>query len=283
MEENKNNDKVNLDETKQVYFEPKCCCDLKLIYQDTEFYVHKYALAIESEYFKNLFEVDLEVKEITLPLIYFLCDSPKLVICVNQFAQFLHALYLHKVINLFDFQSNLNPECRSGALLSIANYFNVPRLLNIMEIWYIRLFNELYRDLSKPESSYQLLTFLDVSLRLHWTGLAAEIKTFVSANLPVIQSHLKSLEPNELKKLFLSNQRQSNQRQSTQRQSTQENLENQRQFTQPQFTQRQSNQENSAHDLMGDMWILWEALPIAVRQEIETNAQVVTEVKSEKK
>lgn len=169
---NNNNNPSNPNiELKHVYFEPKYCSDIKLIYDGTCFHTHKYMLIKYCKYFSDSELLkDPETDTIIIPDLYILVFN-KLKILAEQFHKWLDILNLNIKITWQNFMDdNDSPKFKENSIIHLNHYFDCPIFQSQIEDELINYITrtpkdfQLTKDLIKAKE-YKLTRYLKVLVR----------------------------------------------------------------------------------------------------------------------
>lgn len=199
VDDTKLKDKVNLeldslvDETKleSIYFEPRFCSDVKVIYQDICLHLHRYVLCKASVYFQTLLEstqeLVIKIPELKVNL------NPKFVISSKRFQEFFESLYLNQQLKESDFvtvgqdQNKVVANYCMKSFIHMAHYFQSDqiemRLQQILKIYQTD-------DPSHPD----IFTELECAIYYNWNEFKEYTFNNIVKNLLQIRRHSKYKE-----------------------------------------------------------------------------------------
>lgn len=123
-----------------VYFEPKFLNDIKIIYDNTCFHTHKYALVQHSKYFFNLFETNKYEDTITIPILNVLVYAKK--ILAKDFHDWLDIInrnYKIQQADITNTEENPNGKYACVCLIHLNHYFDCSKLQSNIEDLYIEI------------------------------------------------------------------------------------------------------------------------------------------------
>ena len=176
-----------------IYFEPKFCCDLILVYEDTTFHVHKSIMAREARYFYNLLQTIIDggggkEEPIILPTVKNINGQVSKSISYNHWLQLLYERTTAPFTDFF--YHNNEPgiqEKRKNyyTMAALCNYYGSKRVESTLEEIMF------YRKMNYKENQEILFGNFNLANTYHWTTVINRYKTYIAKNLKKIRKHDK--------------------------------------------------------------------------------------------
>jgi hypothetical protein len=153
--------KLEVIEDKDIYFEPRWLCDIKVIYEGQVFHCHRYALVKDSKMLEATLSGDRECKQLEIPQLKNNINSA--IITIKEFHDFLIAIH----------QINAVMQCDTIQLAYLLHYFETNALRSRLE----------KACLDRKEIGWHTITELTVATEYKWKR-KKEIMEHVVEKLP---------------------------------------------------------------------------------------------------
>ena len=176
----------SIDESKleSIYFEPRFCSDVKVIYQGVCLHLHRYVLCKQSVYFQTLLE---STKEVVIQLSEFKLN-PNYTVSSQSFIDFCQCLYSSKqleesnFINMYQDRNKFQGKDVINDFIYLAHYFQSDQIeIQLQEIIKVNQ----TRDLTNPRNFFTL----ENAIRFNWNNVKEFTIDNIAKNLLQIRQH----------------------------------------------------------------------------------------------